>query len=108
MSNAVVFDESNFDEMVLQAKTSVLVDFWATWCSPCRRIAPIIEELSEEYDGKVSFGKVDTDQNPSITNKYGIKSIPTMTIFKDGKLMSSMVGFHTKDQIKKILDAIVK
>ena len=108
MSNAVVVDESNFDKTVLEAKTPVLLDLWATWCGPCRRIAPIIEELSEEYDGKVTFGKVDTDQNPSIPSKYGIKSIPTMTIFKDGKLMSSMVGFHTKDQIKKILDAIVK
>jgi len=107
MSNAVVVDESNFDETVLQAKTPVLLDFWATWCGPCRRIAPIIEELSEEYDGKVAFGKVDTDQNPSITNKYGIKSIPTLLIFKDGKLMSSMVGFQTKDKIKKSLDAVI-
>jgi len=104
MSNMMVVDESNFDKTVLKAKTPVLVDFWATWCGPCRKIAPIIEELSEEYDGKVTFGKVDVDQNPSIPGKYGLKSIPTLLIFKDGKLMSNMVGFHTKDKIKKSLD----
>jgi thioredoxin 1 len=107
MSKTIVVDESNFDKMVLQAKTPVLVDFWATWCGPCRRITPIIDELSEDYDGKVTFGKVDTDQNPSIPSKYGIKSIPTLLIFKDGKLMSSMVGFHTKDKLKKSLDTII-
>ena len=85
----------------------MLVDFWATWCGPCRRIAPIIEELSEEYDGKVTFGEVDTDQNPSISSKYGIKSIPTLLIFNDGELISSMAGFQTKDNIKESLDTVI-
>ena len=85
----------------------MLVDFWATWCGPCRRIAPIIEELSEEYDGKVTFGEVDTDQNPSIPSKYGIKSIPALLLFKDGNLVSSMIGFRTKEQIKESLGAVM-
>jgi len=107
MSKTIVVDESNFDSMVLEAKAPVLVDFWATWCGPCRRIAPIIEELSEEYDGKVIFGKVDTDQNPSLASKYGLKSIPALLIFKDGKLISSMIGLQPKDKLKKSLDTIV-
>lgn len=105
MSKTVVVDESSFDKVVLQAKTPVLVDFWATWCGPCRMVAPIVEELSEEYAGKVTFGKVDVDQNPTVAGKYGIMSIPSLLIFKNGKPVTNMVGFRPKDQIKKSLDA---
>ncbi|MDD5126761.1 MAG: thioredoxin [Dehalococcoidales bacterium] len=104
MGKTVVVDEKSFEEVVLKAKTPVLVDFWATWCGPCRMVAPVVEELSEEYAGKMVFGKVDVDQNPTIAGKYGIMSIPTLLIFKDGKPVTNIVGFRPKDQLKKSLD----
>lgn len=106
MSKTVDIDEASFDRMVLEAKAPVLVDFWATWCGPCRRVAPIIEQLSEEYDGKVEFGKVDVDRNPSLASKYGLKSIPALLLFKDGELVSSMIGFRTREQIRESLDTV--
>ena len=107
MSKTIVVDESNGDSVVSEAKGPVPVDFWETWCGPCLRIAPIIEELSEEYDGRVVFGKVDVDQNPSLASKYGLKSVPTLLIFKDGKLISKIIGFRTKEQIKETLDTVM-
>ncbi len=105
MSKPIVIEESNFEKVVLQAKVPVLVDFWATWCGPCRMVAPVVDELAEEYEGKISFGKVDIGQNPKIASKYGIKSIPSLILFKDGKPISNMVGFRPKVQIKQNLEA---
>lgn len=105
MSKTVVVDERNFEQVVLKAATPVLVDFWATWCGPCKMVAPVVDELSEEYAGKMVFGKVDVDQNQSVASRYGIMSIPTLLIFKDGKPVTNMVGFRPKDQLKKSLDA---
>ena len=104
MSKPVTIDDSNFEQLVLQSETPVLVDFWATWCKPCLMVAPIIEELAEEYSGKVTFGKVDVDQNPKIASKYNIMSIPTMLIFKKGEPVSQIVGFKPKQELKRSLD----
>ncbi len=104
MSEPVAIDDSNFEQVVLNSKIPVLLDFWAAWCAPCRMVAPVVDELAKEYDGKVSFGKVDVDQNPKIASKYGIMSIPTLILFKDGKPMTNMVGFRPKAQLKQSLD----
>jgi len=108
MSKPVTVDESNFDQVVLQAGVPTLVDFWATWCGPCRMVAPVVEELAEEYDGRVSFAKVDVDQNNQIASRYGIMSIPTLILFKDGKPVSNIVGFRPKAELEKSLDAALE
>ena len=108
MSQPVEVNDSNFGEMVLQAKTPVLVDFWAAWCAPCRMVAPVVEELAKEYEGKVSFVKLDVDQNPRTASQYGIMSIPTLLIFKNGAPVSNIVGFRPKADLKRSLDATLE
>ncbi len=108
MSKPIAIDDSNFEKEVLKAKMPVLVDFWAAWCGPCRMVAPIIEELAKEYEGKIAFGKVDVDQNPKIASKYGIMSIPTLIIFKDGKPISQTVGSKPKSELKRSLNSVLE
>ena len=108
MSEPIVLEDGNFEKVVLQAKTPVLVDFWAQWCGPCRMVAPVVEELAREYEGRVSFGKVDVDQNPKIASQYGIMSIPTLLVFKDGKPITNIVGFRPKAELKQSLDAVLE
>jgi len=105
MTKPVEVNENDFDKVVLQSKIPVLVDFWAPWCRPCMMTAPILDELADEYEGRVGFAKVNVDENPKISSQYGIMSIPTLIIFKDGKRLSSIVGFRPKDEMKKSLDA---
>ena len=107
MSEPVVVSDSDFDQVVLQAEKPVLVDFWAAWCGPCRMIAPIVDELAEEYEGKISFTKLDVDQNPKTANNYGVMTIPTLLIFKKGKPVSNMVGLRSKADLKKNLDEAI-
>ena len=107
MSKPVEVNDSNFDQMVLQSKTPVLVDFWAAWCGPCRMVAPLVEELAGEYEGKVTMVKIDVDDNPQIASKYGIMSIPTLLIFKDGAPVSNIVGFRPKAELQRSLDAVL-
>jgi len=107
MSKPITIEDSTFEEAVLQAKMPVLVDFWAQWCGPCRMVAPVVEELAQEYEGRISFGKVDVDQNPKIASRYGVMSIPTLILFKDGKPISNIVGFRPKAQLKQSLDDIL-
>ena len=95
---------SDFEEEVLKEKGVVAVDFWATWCGPCKMIAPIVEELDEEMSN-VKFVKVDVDKNLQIANQYKIVSIPTLKIFKDGKLINTLIGFKTKDALKIDVEA---
>ena len=108
MSEPIVLEDSNFEQVVLQAKIPVMVDFWAQWCGPCRMVAPVIEELAQEYEGRVSFGKVDVDQNPKIASQYGIMSIPTLLLFKDGKPITNIVGFRPKAELKQSLDDVLE
>ena len=100
-------NDTNWDNQVLQAEKPVLVDFWAPWCGPCRMVAPIVEELAEEYDGKVNFLKLNTDDNPVTASKYGIRSIPTLLVFKDGQPVGQIIGFRPKSDLKKRLDAVL-
>jgi len=107
MSKPTEVNDGNFDQMVLQSKTPVLVDFWAVWCGPCRMVAPVVEELAGEYDGKVTFTKLNVDENPKTSSQYGIMSIPTLLIFKDGAPVSNIIGFRPKAELKKNIDAVL-
>ncbi|MBN1189705.1 MAG: thioredoxin [Dehalococcoidales bacterium] len=105
MGNTLAVTDDSFDEMVLKSANPVLVDFWATWCKPCLMVAPILEELTQEYSGKLTIAKLDVDQNQQTAQKYHVMSIPTMIIFKDGKPVANIVGFKPKDKLKQELDA---
>lgn len=102
----VVTDQS-FEAEVIQSPEPALVDFWAVWCGPCRMIAPIVEELSGEYDGRVKFTKMNVDENMQTPGRYGIRGIPTLLLFKGGKVVKEIVGAVPKSQIKEAIDAHV-
>ncbi len=103
----IVINESNFEEVVIKSDKPVLIDFWAEWCGPCRMIAPYVEQIATEYEGKAVVGKVDVDQNDDITAKYGIRNIPTLLFFKGGEMADKQVGMTTKAAIAAKLDALL-
>ena len=98
------FTDSNFKKEVLESDLPVLVDFWASWCSPCKMIAPIIEELAREYAQKIKIGKIDIDENPKIPTHYGVMSIPTLMFFKKGRVSEQVVGALSKTELKKKIE----
>ena len=101
------FTDANFENDVTNSDIPVLVDFWATWCGPCKAIAPIIEEIAEDYEGKVKVGKVDVDQNQNSAMKFGVRSIPTLLILKNGEVVNQIVGSVPKSEISEKLDTIL-
>ena len=96
--------DASFESDVINSEVPVLVDFWAPWCGPCRAVAPIVEEISEAYDGKIKVGKLNVDENPSTTMKFGIRSIPTLLVFKGGEAVEQIIGAVPKGEIEKAVD----
>ncbi|MEP5611666.1 MAG: thioredoxin [Cyclobacteriaceae bacterium] len=106
MSKPVEITDNNFNE-IINSDQPVLVDFWAEWCGPCKMIGPVVEELASEYDGKAVIGKVDVDANPEVSAKFGIRSIPTLLVFKNGEIVDKQIGAVPKNVLSQKLDAQV-
>ena len=104
---ALEITDATFDEVVLKSDKPVLVDFWAAWCGPCRMVGPIIEQISDEYDGKAVVGKVDVDANQEFAAKYGVRNIPTVLVFKDGEVVGRQVGVSPKNVYAEAIDSLL-
>lgn len=107
MGKPIEVTDANFEQEVLKSDLPVIVDFWAIWCGPCRLIAPVVEQLADEYEGKIKIAKLDVDTNPQTAVKYGIRSIPTLLIFKDGKVAEQIIGAVPKSQVEERLQRVL-
>ncbi len=105
MANAVEITDANFEELVKNSDRPVLVDFWAEWCGPCKMLTPVVEELAAEYEGKAIIGKLNVDDNPEISAKFNVRSIPTLLVFKDGQVVDKQIGVVPKSVLAQKLDA---
>src|SRR5437667_12805413 len=103
----VTITDKDFQKVVLESMLPVVVDFWAPWCMPCRMVSPIIEQLAVEYGGRVVVGKMNVDENPETSSQFGVMSIPTVMVFKNGKSVASLVGAQRKDSYKKMIDEVL-
>lgn len=101
------FTDQNFEDEVIKSNVPALVDFWAPWCAPCRIVSPIIEELAKEYEGKIKVGKSNVDENPNTASRFGIMSIPSILIFKNGEPVKTMIGAQSKENFKKGIDEVL-
>ncbi len=107
MANVEAISDDSFDSEVLKSSTPTIVDFWATWCGPCRALAPKIDQLSKEYTGKIKFTKIDIDENPNTPSKYGIRGVPTLIAFKNGQIASQLVGDQSVKSLKEFFDSVL-
>ena len=103
----IVINEANFEQEVIKSDIPVLLDFWAPWCGPCKMLLPVVEEIAKDFDGKVKVGKVNTDENMSLSSQFQITSIPCLIIFKNGKAINKMVGFRPKSAIEQELNNVL-
>jgi thioredoxin 1 len=108
MSDMLQLSDENFESKVIESELPVLVDFWAPWCGPCRMLSPIVEELSKDYEGRVVFAKMNTDESPATPGQYGIMSIPSLLLFKDGELVDRTVGMRPKKALQEWIDTAIK
>ena len=102
-----IFTDQNFEDEVIKNEQPVLVDFWAPWCAPCRIVSPVIEDMAKEYEGKLKVGKVNVDENPNTASRFGIMSIPSILIFKNGEPVKTMIGAQSKENYKKAMEEII-
>lgn len=105
--NEIIITDENFEKEVIKSDKPVLIDFWATWCGPCRMIAPVVAEIAEEYADKVKVGKVNVDEQPQLAASFNIASIPTLLIIKDGRITDTVIGYRSKEQLVKLLEQSV-